>query len=76
MSTIELKELIVSRISQIDDETILNEIFSVINSKNEQVIILSKEQQTSIKKSQIEYSKGSFTTNESLIVEMELWLKE
>ena len=75
MSTIELKNIIKSRIDSITDNDFLNALNIILLSKTRDVIILSDEQKLAIKKSQKEYSDGKFYTNDSVNEEMEKWLR-
>ncbi len=76
MSTIELKNIIKSRIDSITDNDFLNALNIILLSKTPDIIILSEEQKLVLKKSQIEYSEGKFYTNDAVNEEMEKWLKE
>ena len=76
MSTVELKNIIKSRIDSITDNDFLNALNIILISKTRDVIILSDEQKLGIKKSQKEYSEGKFYTNDSVNEEMEKWLRE
>ncbi|MBC7440205.1 MAG: hypothetical protein H7250_09500 [Flavobacterium sp.] len=76
MSTIELKEFLKAKIDQIDDDSFLEEFKNIIDNKVENEIILSKEQKEAIKKSQLEYLEGKFTTNDFVNEDIEKWLKE
>lgn len=76
MSTIELKEFLKAKIDQIDDNSFLEEFKNIIDNKVENEIILSKEQKEAIKKSQLEYLEGKFTTNDFVNEDIEKWLKE
>jgi hypothetical protein len=76
MSTIELKNIIKSRIDSITDNDFLNALNIILLSKTPDIIILSEEQKLAIKKSQVEYSEGKFYTNDAVNEEMEKWLQE
>jgi hypothetical protein len=76
MSTIELKNILISKIAEINDEAFLIALNTIIESKNRDVIILSQEQKLVIKNSQKEYLEGQFHTNDSVNEEMEKWLQE
>ena len=86
MSTIELKELLKSKIDQIDDETFLSAINTILESKSkslknysqdlQKIIILSEEQKKEIQNSQKEYLEGNFIENDIFNEEMEKWLRE
>jgi hypothetical protein len=76
MSTIELKELLKSKISEINDEAYLQAINTILDSKSEHILVLSDNQKSIIHKSRKDYLEGNFQTNESVNEEMEKWLKE
>ena len=76
MSTIELKNILISKIAEINDEAFLIALNTIIESKTRDVIILSQEQKLVIKNSQKEYLEGQFHTNDSVNEEMEKWLQE
>lgn len=76
MSTIELKNIIKSRIDSITDNDFLNALNIILISNTRDVIILSEEQKLAIKKSQKEYAEGKLYTNDAVNEEMEKWLRE
>ena len=76
MSTIELKNILISKIAEINDEAFLIALNTIIESKTRDVFILSQEQKLAIKNSQKEYLEGQFHTNDSVNEEMEKWLQE
>jgi hypothetical protein len=76
MGALELKNLVLSKISEINDEQFLSEINAVLDHRKSYIISLSEEQKISIKKSQAEYLQGNFIENDVLNEEMEKWLKE
>ena len=76
MITIELKNMVISKIHEINDEAFLAAINTILDSKFESILILSDNQKISIKKSQKEYLEGNFYSNDSVNEEMEKWLKE
>jgi hypothetical protein len=86
MSTIELKNLLISKISEIDDEVFLSAINTILDSKSksidssnqdfQDIIILNDQQKKEIQNSKKEYLKGNFIKNDVLNEEMEKWLQE
>ena len=76
MSTIELKNILISKITEINDKAFLIALNTIIESKTRDVFILSQEQKLAIKNSQKEYLEGQFHTNDSVNEEMEKWLQE
>lgn len=76
MKTAELKNLLKLRIDAINDKNFLNALNTLVESKTEQFIILSEEQQQLINLSQKEYSEGNYFQNDQVNEEIEKWLKE
>lgn len=86
MRTIELKEILKSKIDNIDDEAFLSAINTILESKSksgknynqdlQKIIILNDQQKKEIKDSQKEYLEGNFIENDVLNEEMEKWLQE
>ena len=86
MSTIELKEILKSKIDNIDDEAFLSAINTILESKSkscknynqdlQKIIILNDQQKKEIQDSQKEYLEGNFIENDVLNEEMEKWLRE
>lgn len=86
MSTIELKNLLISKIAGIDDEVFLSAINTILDSKSksmesnnpdlQKIIMLTEQQKKEIQNSQKEYSEGNYFDNDSVNEEMEKWLRE
>jgi len=86
MSTIELKEILKSKIDNIDDEVFLSAINTILESKSksiksynkdlQKIIVLNEQQKKEIQDSQKEYLEGNFIENDVLNEEMERWLRE
>lgn len=85
MNTIELKNMLISKISEIDDEVFLSAINTILDSKSESVnhnqgaqkiTILTEQQKKEIQNSQKEYLEGKYFDNDSVNEEMEKWLRE
>lgn len=86
MSTIELKNLLISKIAGIDDEAFLSAINTILDTKAkntennnpdlQKIIILTEQQKKEIQNSQKEYSEGHYVDNDSVNEEMEKWLRE
>lgn len=71
MSTIELKELIVSRISQIDDETILNAISKLLEDKSENL----KNYNLELDKSEKDIISGNTYSHNQVLEKISEWKK-
>lgn len=86
MGTIELKNLLISKIVEIDDEAFLSAINTILDSKSksiesynqssQEIILLTEQQKKEIQNSQKEYLEGNFIENGVLNEEMERWLQE
>ena len=86
MNTPELKNILIYKISQIDDEAFLSAINTILDSKTKSIesynsdlhniIILTEQQKKEILNSKKEYLEGKFVENDILNEEMERWLKE
>jgi hypothetical protein len=86
MNTPELKNILISKISQIDDEAFLSAINTILDSKSNsiesynsdlhKIIILTEQQKKEILNSKKEYLEGKFVENDVLNEEMERWLNK
>ena len=86
MSTIELKNLLISKIAEIEDEALLLAINTILDSKSksienynqdlQKIIILTEKQKNEIQNSQKEYLAGNYFKNDFVNEEMEKWLRE
>lgn len=76
MTTIELKNILKSRIDFINDKKILTALNTLAESSTENILILSDAQKKVIKKSQKAYLEGKYHTNDQVNEEIEAWLKE
>ncbi len=76
MNTLELKNLLKLRIDYINDKKFLMALSTLVESKTENIVILSEEQKEIINKSKKEYLEGNYFSNDSVNEEIEQWLKE
>jgi predicted transcriptional regulator len=77
MSTIELKNLLIQRISEIQDRSFLEAIRTILDSKAEsKTIQLTTEITNEIMASKKEINNGLFVENDSLEKEVSAWLDE
>lgn len=76
MSTVELQNLLISKISKIDDEVFLNAINTILDSKSEKKIILNQNQIEDILISRTEINNGLGIDNEELDLEITKWFQE
>ena len=73
MTTITLKNYLVSKISKIEDDSILVKIKTIID-QNEEVYILSDSQIQKIENSRKQIEDGNFLTQEEMDKKVEEWL--
>ena len=76
MSTVELQNLLISKISQIDDEAFLTAINTILDNKSEKKIILNQNQIEDILISRTEINNGLGIDNEELDLEITKWFQE
>lgn len=77
MTAIELKKLLVHRIAEINDESFLNAIKTILDSKSQsQILTLTKEQRKDITESKKQIEQGLFIEQEEMDKEFTKWLSE
>lgn len=78
MTKLKLQNILVRKISKIDDVKSLNEIYKFIEIINEddKVYKLNTEQKKLIKKSEKEFEEGKYLDNELVFRKIDKWLKE
>lgn len=76
METAELKKLLKLKIDAIQDKKFLNALNTLVESKTENIMLLTEEQNQLINQSQKEYLEGNFIENNLLNEEIEKWLSE
>ena len=75
MTTIELKKVLIHRISEINDISFLKAIKTILDSKTEtEVISLSSEQRFEINESKKEIENGQFIEQDLLDKKVTSWL--
>jgi hypothetical protein len=76
MTMLELKSILIHRISEINDIRFLEAIKTILDQKAEDsVIVLTEEQKQEIIQSRKEIKEGLFISNEELDKEIQAWLK-
>ena len=76
MTMLELKSILIHRISEINDIRFLEAIKTILDGKAEDsVIVLTDEQKQEIIQSRKEIKEGLFISNEELDKEIQAWLK-
>ncbi len=76
METTALKNLLKLKIDAIQDKDFLNALNTLVESKTENILLLTEEQNQLINQSQKEYLEGNFVENNLLNEEIEKWLSE
>jgi len=78
MSTVELKEKLISKILHTDSPELLSEVLRLLEIENEEmeVIKLSDQQKQAILKGQEDINNGRFLTNEKADEEIDEWLNK
>jgi hypothetical protein len=75
MTSIELKKMLIHRISEINDISFLKAIKTILDSKTEsELIVLTPEQRDEIIESKKEVEQGLFIEHELLDKEVSRWL--
>jgi len=75
MNSIELKNILIHRISEINDISFLKALKTILDSKaNTKIIQLTTEQRNEIIKSKKDIEQGLFLENEILDKEFEAWV--
>ena len=76
MTMLELKSILIHRISEINDIRFLEAIKTILDEKAEDtVLVLTDEQKQEIIQSRKEIKNGLFLNNEELDEEIQAWLK-
>lgn len=74
MTTVELKKLLIHRITEINDVSFLKAVKTILDSKTDtEVLLLTPEQRTEIMESKKEVEQGLFIEHESLDKEVARW---
>jgi len=78
MSTVELKERLISKILHTENPEVLGEVFRLLEIENEEieVIKLSDQQKQAILQGQEDIKNGRFLTNEQADQEIDEWLNK
>ena len=77
MSTVELKTALIQRISEIQDKSFLEAIWTILDTKSEtKTLIVPSAIADEIEQSRKEVAKGHFISNEDLEKEVDEWLEE
>lgn len=75
MSTVELRNIIIEKLSQIEDTSFLKAIKTIVESKaNEEIYKLSELQRKRIEESRKQVKNGQTISNKALQKEIKQWL--
>lgn len=75
MTTIELKKILIHRIAEIEDESFLKTIKTILDAQSQdQIIILTDEQKEEIAESKKQIEQGFFIEQDELDKEFDKWL--
>jgi len=72
MTSIELKNKLINKFNQINDDEILNEVFKLLNDSFEdtEIFHLSENHKSAIEIAKAQIDKGEFLTNEQANIEI------
>lgn len=78
MTSIELKNKVISKIHQVNDEEILNEIYKLLDDSLEEIdtIMLSENHKNTIEIAKAQIEKGEYLSNEQANKEIGKWLRK
>lgn len=78
MNSIELKNKIINRVRQVDDEEILKEIYKLLDDSLEDpdIMMLSENHKNAIEIAKVQMEKGEYLNNEQANKEIGKWLNK
>ena len=77
MSTLELKNILIKRISEIDDNSFLEAIMTILDSKiDNKIYHLTSKQKDAIIESKRQVAKGEVFSNDQINQKFQEWLSE
>lgn len=78
MTTKELRNKVIGKINQIDDEEILSEIYRMLDDANheEEIFQLSEDHKKAIEEGKSQIERGEFLTNKKVHQEIGKWLNK
>ncbi len=77
MSTIELKNILIKRISEIDDDSFLEAIMTILDSKIDSTVYnLTQQQKDAIIESKRQVANGEVFSNDQVNEEFQEWIRE
>jgi len=78
MTNKELRNKVIRKINQIDDEEVLNEIYRMLDDANhdEEIFQLSEDHMKAIEEAKSQIERGEFLTNKQANQEIGKWLNK
>lgn len=78
MSTLELKSKIISQVQQMDDEALLNEIYSLIHAETDlsKIYVLSDNERSMVEEGLTDVRDGKIVSSEKATERLKEWLKK
>jgi hypothetical protein len=77
MSTLELKSILIKRISEIDDDSFLEAIMTILDSKIDSTVYnLTQQQKDAIIESKRQVANGEVFSNDQVNEEFQEWIRE
>lgn len=78
MTSIELKNKIINKVRQVNDEEVLNEIYKLLDDTLEdtEIMMLSENHKNAIEVAKEQIEKGEYYTNEQANKEIGKWLNK
>ncbi len=77
MKTIDLKNHLIHKIAEINDESFLKALKTIIDSKTDSTVYtLSEEQRLKIQKGKSQIEQGNYYMNQQVEAEIDKWLEE
>ena len=78
MTSIELKNKIINKVRQVDDEEVLNEIYKLLDDSLEdtEIMMLSENHKSAIEVAKEQIEEGEYLTNEEANKEIGKWLNK
>lgn len=78
MNSIELKNKIINRVRQVDDEEMLKEIYKLLDDclEDTDIMMLSENHKNAIEVAKVQMEEGEYLTNEQANKEIGKWLNK
>lgn len=78
MTSIELKNKIINKVRQVNDEEVLNDIYKLLDDSmdDSEIMMLSENHKNAIEVAKRQIEKGEYLTNEQANQEMDKWLNK